>query len=111
MATVSCSMSRNLAENDIHGEHPLFVNQTIFLWPLVCKTCQVQMIQEEGILSGCFRGSAASTFHDIVEAIGFDENTYPYYALSEEERETVDDDTQVNNHALRVWRGANYTGK
>ena len=75
-------------ENDIRGQHPLFVNQVVFLWPLVYGTCQAQKIQEEGILSGCFRGGAANTFRDIVEAIGFNETTYPYYALSEAERAT-----------------------
>ena len=60
---------------------------------------------------GCLHGSAANTSCAIVEAMGFDETTYPHDALSEEEHETLDDDTLVNNHVLRVWRGVNYTGK
>ena len=46
-----------------------------------------------------FNGGAGRTFRLIVEALGFHEETYPYYA----EKEGEGEDKKVK--VLRVWKG------
>ena len=77
----------------------LFVNMAVFLWSLVCGSCIAIRLDAKRGLETMFNGGAGRTFRLIVEALGFNEETYPYYA--EKEGEGEDEKVKV----LRVWKG------
>ena len=78
----------------------LFVNMVVFLWPFVCGSCIAVCLEEKYCLETFFRGGAAKTFRLIVEALGFNEETYPYIAATEDE-----EDNDVKVKVLMVWTG------
>ena len=69
----------------------------------MCGSCIAAWLQEKVGLENFFRGGAVKTFCLIVEALGFNEETYPYFAAAEDEK---DDDVKVK--VLRVWKGLNH---
>jgi len=107
---------RQNGETDFQGKLPLFANQVVFLWPLVCGSMKARLLFKKDNLhfAKCFRGSAAVTFGNIVKALGFTEDTYPFYDVGHDQMFDNSDngnEKTPNNNVLRVWEGADFSGK
>ena len=92
------------------------MNQVVFLWPLVCGSMKACLLLKKDNLhfTKCFRGNAAVTFGIIVKALGFTEDTYPFYDVGYDQMFDDSDDGSEktpNNNVLRVWEGADFSGK
>ena len=80
---------------DAHDQEFLFVHVVVFVWPFVCASSLADKLEENVGLHTLFKGSAAETFREIVECLGFTEETYPYYKSYEKEED--------KNKVLRIW--------
>lgn len=93
------------------GKMPLFVNQVVFIWPLVCGCMRarnfIETEKDKYAYGKYFRGNAATTFRNIVRALGFTTKTYPYYE-ARKVGDSGDTDADSDIRVLRVWRGANF---
>ena len=79
-----------------HDQEFLFVHVVVFVWPFVCASSLADKLEEDVGLHTLFKGSAAQTFRDIVECLGFTEETYPYYKSYDKEED--------KNKVLRIWK-------
>ena len=83
-----------------HDQDFLFVHVVVFVWPFVCASSTANHLESEHGLHTFFKGSSAETFRDIVECLGFTEDTYPYYKTYEKEED--------KNKVLRIWKAPKY---
>ena len=78
----------------------LFVHVVVFIWPFVCASSLAKKLESKHGLHTLFKGTSAKTFRDIVECLGFTEETYPYYKSYEKEED--------KNKVLRIWEAPQY---
>ena len=79
----------------------LFVQVAVFVWPLVCSSKIAIRLNREKGLHTFFKGTSASTFRAIVEHLGFNEDTYPYFPTF--------DSPDTENKVLRIWEGTDFS--
>jgi len=72
----------------------MFINELVLLWPLVCSSSLFKTLYIDGELDLVFKGSAAQSFRNLVKALGFNPNTYPFF--------------DEGDRTLRWWSGPVY---
>ena len=57
-----------------HDQEFIFVHVVVFVCPFVCASSLANLLESQYGLYTFFKGSAAETFRDIVECLGFTED-------------------------------------
>ena len=57
----------------------MFINELVLLWPFVCSSSLFKILYIDGEFDLVFKGSAAQSFCDLVKALGFNPNIYPFF--------------------------------